>query len=211
MLLLWKGVSPSFRHGPHKKRRGHTLLLLNKMQKEPSGTPEGPTKTEVDTTRHTQVQIAMERTLVLIKPEGVMRGLIGEIISRLEKKGLNIAAMRLLVLSKSKGEALYSMHRTKNFFPILLGHMRSGPIIAMVVEGPDAINVVRGMIGATNPQEAAPGSIRADFALNKTQNIVHAADSKENADREISIFFEPSEILSYSKPTEARFLLGPQA
>ncbi len=165
----------------------------------------------MDTASRTQRPRVMERTLVLIKPEGVMRGLIGEIISRLERKGLNIAGLKLLMLSRSQGEALYSMHKTKDFFPVLLSHMTSGPIIAMVAEGPDAIGAVRRMIGATDPQEATPGSIRADFALNKTQNIVHAADSKENADREISIFFRPSEILSYDKPTETRYLLGPQA
>ena len=151
----------------------------------------------------------MERTLVLIKPEGVARGLIGEVISRFERKGLNIAALKLLMLSKNQSESLYAMHRTKDFYSILLKHMMSAPIVAMVVEGPNAIMAVRRIVGATNPQEAAPGSIRADLALNVTQNIVHAADSMENAEREIKIFFSPDAMISYDKPTEKKFLLGP--
>ncbi len=150
----------------------------------------------------------MERTLVLVKPEGVMRGLIGEVISRVERKGLNIAAIKLLKISRTQAEDLYSMHKTKDFFSKLLNQITSTPIVVMVVEGPNAVRSVRRMVGATDPQEADPGSIRADFALNTTQNIVHAADSVNNAEREIRIFFEPHEILNYIKPTEAKFLLG---
>ncbi|WP_455370045.1 nucleoside-diphosphate kinase [[Eubacterium] cellulosolvens] len=150
----------------------------------------------------------MEKTLLLIKPEGVMRGLIGEVIARLEKKGLNIAAIKLLKMSKSQSEALYSMHKTKDFFPKLIDHMTSSPIIAMVIEGPNVVNIARAMIGATDPKDAAPGTIRAEFALNKTQNIVHASDSSENATRETSIFFRQEEIISYEKPTEIEFLGG---
>jgi nucleoside-diphosphate kinase len=149
-----------------------------------------------------------EKTLLLIKPEGVMRGLIGEVIARLEKKGLNIAGIKLLKMSKSQSEALYSMHKTKDFFPKLLDHMTSSPIIAMVIEGPNVVSIIRAMIGATDPQDAAPGTIRAEFALNKTQNIVHASDSSENATREIYIFFNQEEIISYEKPTEIEFLIG---
>jgi nucleoside-diphosphate kinase len=150
----------------------------------------------------------MERTLVLIKPEGVMRGLIGEVISRIERKGLNLTAIKLLRMSKEQAETLYSMHKTKDFYLRLLNHMTYGPIIAMVVEGPNAVIAIRRIVGVTNPQEADVGSIRADFALNTTQNIVHAADSIENANLEIKIFFEQNEIATYSKPTETAFLLG---
>jgi len=150
----------------------------------------------------------MERTLVLIKPEGVMRGLIGEVISRIERKGLNVTAIKLLRMSKEQAETLYSMHKAKEFYLRLLNHMTSGPIIAMVVEGPNAVIAIRRIVGVTNPQEADVGSIRADFALNTTQNIAHAADSIENANREIKIFFEQNEIATYSKPTETAFLLG---
>jgi nucleoside-diphosphate kinase len=150
----------------------------------------------------------MERTFLLVKPDGVMRGLIGEVASRLERKGLNIAALKILMISKSQSEALYSMHKEKGFYPRLIRHITSAPVAVMVIEGPNCIQAVRRMVGATNPQEAAPGSIRADFALNTTQNTVHAADSMENAEREIKIFFKPDEILSFSKPTETKFLHG---
>lgn len=150
----------------------------------------------------------MERTLVLIKPDGVMRGLIGQVISRIERKGLNVTAIKLLRMSKDQAETLYSMHRTKDFYLRLLDHVTSGPIIAMVVEGPNAVIAIRRIVGVTNPQEADVGSIRADFALNTTQNIAHAADSIENATREIKIFFDQNEIATYSKPTETTFLLG---
>jgi len=150
----------------------------------------------------------MERTFLLVKPDGVMRGLIGEVVTRLERKGLNIAALKILMVSKSQSEALYSMHQDKGFYPQLIRHITSAPVAVMVIEGPNCIQAVRRMVGATDPQEAAPGSIRADFALNTTQNIVHAADSMENAEREIQVFFKPDEILSYSKPTETKFLHG---
>lgn len=135
-----------------------------------------------------------------------MRGLIGEVISRFERKGLNIIALKILNISSRQAEALYSAHRTKDFYKRLLEHIMSGPVVAMVVEGPNAVKAVRRLVGATNPQEADPGSIRAEFALNITQNIVHAADSLENASNEIKIFFEDNEILSYKKPTETQFL-----
>ncbi|MBS7629423.1 nucleoside-diphosphate kinase [Candidatus Bathyarchaeota archaeon] len=148
----------------------------------------------------------MERTFVLIKPEGVMRGLIGEVISRFERKGLNVIALKILNISSRQAEDLYSVHRTKDFYKRLLEHIMSGPVVAMVIEGPNAVKAVRRLVGATNPQEADPGSIRAEFALNITQNIVHAADSLENASNEIKIFFEDNEILNYKKPTETQFL-----
>lgn len=148
-----------------------------------------------------------EKTLLLIKPEGIMRGLIGEVISRIEKKGLNIAGIKLLKISKCQSEALYSMHKMKDFFPKLIDHMTSSPIIAMVIEGPNVVSMIRTMVGATDPQDAAPGTIRAEFALNKRQNIVHASDSSENAIREIFIFFKQEEIISYEKPTEIEFLI----
>ena len=150
----------------------------------------------------------MEKTLLLIKPEGVMRGLIGEVITRIENKGLNIVGIKLIKMSKNQSEALYSMHKMKDFFPKLITHMTSSPIIAMVLEGPNVVSIIRTMIGATDPKDAAPGTIRAKFALNKTQNIVHASDSLENANKEISIFFKQEEIISYEKPTEIQFLIG---
>jgi len=146
-----------------------------------------------------------ERTLVFLKPGAVIRGLMGEIITRIERKGLKIAAMKLLRLNKEKAEELYEMHRGKTFFQELVAHVTSGPVLAMVVEGPNAIAVMRTLIGKTNPLEAGPGTIRGDYALNVTKNVIHASDSPENAEREIRIFFREEEIVNYAKPSEESF------
>jgi len=151
----------------------------------------------------------LEKTFVFLKPETIMRGLVGETVSRIENKGFNIAAMKLLWMTRDQAERLYEMHRGKEFYEQLIQHVTSGPIIAMVVEGPYAIRAVRKMVGATNPVEAEPGSIRGDYALATTCNIIHASDSKENAEREIKIFFRGDEILSYEKPTEKNYLFSP--
>lgn len=148
-----------------------------------------------------------ERTLVFLKPEAVMRGLIGEIISRIERKGLNIAAIKLLQTTRRQVERIYEVHKKKEFYRPLIEHTTSGPILAMVVEGPKAVSVLRNMIGKTNPMEAKLGTIRGDFALNVRKNMIHASDSLENAKKEIDILFEPHEILEYRKPTEVQYLL----
>lgn len=139
----------------------------------------------------------MERTLVLIKPDGVRRRLIGEIISRFEKKGLKIKALKMLWLTREKAEEFYSVHKGKPFFESLIEFMTSGPIIAMVLEGDKAISVVRLMIGPTDGREAAPGTIRGDYALSKSENIVHASDSPESAEREIRVIFSEEEIIDW--------------
>jgi len=136
-----------------------------------------------------------------------MRGLIGEITSRFEKKGLLLVAAKLIQMSQQQAEALYSVHKDKPFFQELVEHVTSGPVFLMVWEGPNAVSVLRALVGATNPLNAAPGTVRGDFALQVTPNAIHGADSVENAKREMSIFFSPSEITSYSKPTERDFLL----
>jgi len=146
-----------------------------------------------------------ERTLVFLKPSAVIRGLMGEIISRIERKGLKITAMKLLKLSREKAEELYEMHKEKAFFQELVSHVTSGPVLAMVIEGPNAIAVMRNLIGKTNPLEASPGTIRGDYALNVTKNVIHASDSPENAEREIKIFFKEEEIVDYTKPAEESF------
>jgi nucleoside-diphosphate kinase len=145
-----------------------------------------------------------ERTLVFLKPEAVMRGLMGEIISRIERKGLTIAAMKLLHPTRKQAEKIYEVHKGKNFYKPLVDHVTSGPILAMVIEGPDAVLVLRNMIGETNPIEARPGTIRGDFALNVRKNVIHASDSLENAKKEIEIFFRSDEILEYRKSTGAQ-------
>jgi len=136
-----------------------------------------------------------------------MRGLIGEITSRFEKKGLLLVAAKLIQMSQQQAEALYSVHKDKPFFQELVEHVTSGPVFLMVWEGPNAVSVLRALVGATNPLNAAPGTVRGDFALQVTPNAIHGADSVENAKREMSIFFTPSEITNYSKPTERDFLL----
>ena len=146
-----------------------------------------------------------QRTLLFVKPDGVMRGLMGEIVGRIERKGLLITAIKLLKLNKAQAERFYDVHRGKPFFEALVEHVTSGPILAMVVEGPEAISVVRRLIGETSSFKAEPGTIRGDFGVSITKNVVHASDSVENAEREISFFFKKPEILRYEKPTEKKF------
>jgi len=140
-----------------------------------------------------------ERTLVFLKPEAISRGLMGEIISRIERRGLTIAAMKLLQPTRKQAEKIYEVHKGKTFYEPLIEHVTSGPVLAMVVEGPNAVSILRKMIGKTDPLEAQSGTIRGDFALNVQKNIIHASDSLENARKEIVILFEPDEILDYRK------------
>lgn len=135
------------------------------------------------------VDIMSERTLVLIKPDGVRRGLIGEVISRIERKGLTIAALHMRTLDAATAEEHYAEHTAKPFFGELVSFITSGPLVAMAVEGPDAIAVMRTLMGATNPVEALPGSIRGDYATVITQNIAHGSDSPASAERELKLFF----------------------
>lgn len=140
---------------------------------------------------------------MLLKPETILRGLVGEIISRIERRGLSIASLKMVSVTRRQAEELYTMHRGKPFYESLIEHITSGPVVAMVVEGLDAIRVMRRMIGATNPCEAEPGTIRGDYGLTITKNVIHAADSLENAEREIKIFFKPEEIISTQRPAGA--------
>ncbi|HEU24449.1 MAG: nucleoside-diphosphate kinase [Mesoaciditoga sp.] len=131
----------------------------------------------------------LERTLVLIKPDGVERGLIGEIVSRFEKKGFKIVEMKMFKMDKKLAEAHYEEHKGRPYYEKLINYITSGKIVAMVLEGDNAVEIVRMMIGKTSPLEALPGTIRGDLALNVTVNLVHASDSQENAKREIDRFF----------------------
>ena len=133
--------------------------------------------------------MATERTLVLVKPDGVRRGLAGEVISRLERKGLRLVAMELRTLGRDTAEAHYAEHAERPFFGELVDFITGGPLVALVVEGPNAVAGVRRLMGVTNPVEATPGSIRGDYALEIGQNLVHGSDSPESAAREIGIFF----------------------
>ena len=133
--------------------------------------------------------MATERTLVLVKPDGVRRGLAGEVLSRLEKKGLTLVAMELRTLERATAEEHYGEHRERPFFGELVDFITGGPLVALVVEGPNAVAGTRRLMGVTNPVEATPGSIRGDYALEIGQNLVHGSDSEESAAREIGIFF----------------------
>ena len=136
----------------------------------------------------------MENTLVLVKPDGVKRALSGEIIKRFEQRGLRIAAMKMCLLSTAMAEKHYAEHVGKVFFSGLVEFITSGPIVAMVVQGENAIRVVRAMMGATNPLDAAPGTIRGDLALLMSNNVIHGSDGPESALREIGLFFAKNEI-----------------
>lgn len=145
----------------------------------------------------------MERTYVMVKPDGVARGLVGEVISRIEKKGLKIVAMKMAVMEEAKAKEHYAEHAEKPFFGGLVSFITSGPSVSMVVEGANAIKIMRALNGATKPFEAAPGTIRGDFAVDTGRNIVHASDSPESAAREIGIHFPcDSAFCSYKRAEE---------
>ncbi|MGC8737654.1 MAG: nucleoside-diphosphate kinase [Candidatus Hydrogenedens sp.] len=144
----------------------------------------------------------IERTFVMIKPDGVARRLIGECISRFEKRGLKLIAIKMQILTREKAEEHYQEHKGKDFFESLVGFICSGPTVQMVWEGEDTINQVRNMVGNTNPLKSAPGTIRGDFALITQMNIIHASDSPESAEREISLYFTPQDILEYKAEDE---------
>lgn len=145
----------------------------------------------------------MDRTFVMIKPDGVARGLIGEVVSRLERKGFKMVAARFERLSEKRVMEQYREHLEKPFFPSLRHYIESGPCFLMVWEGKDAAAVVRRIIGATNPAEAAPGTIRGDLAMDIGRNVIHASDSPASASREIAIHFSTSELVSYKRVDEA--------
>jgi nucleoside-diphosphate kinase len=130
-----------------------------------------------------------ERTLILVKPDGVQRGLIGEVISRIERRGLTISRLEMRTISDETAEQHYAEHIGKPFYGELAQFITSGPLVAMIVEGPDAVKAMRSLMGATNPVDAAPGSIRGDFATVIGENVVHGSDSPDNGEREIKIFF----------------------
>jgi len=134
---------------------------------------------------------------VMIKPDAVQRGLIGEIVSRIERKGLKIRALKMIKMSREQAEKLYEEHKGKPFFEDLVNYVTSGPVVVMIVEGPRAVEVMRRMIGSTDGAEAAPGTIRGDFALSKARNLVHATDSPEKVEKEASIFFKEDELVNY--------------
>ena len=141
----------------------------------------------------------MERTLVLVKPDAMQRGLAGEIISRLERRGLRIVAARLLQIDRKLAAQHYAEHTEKPFYETLVSFITACPVVAAVLEGPHAVEIVRATMGATDPRMAAPGTIRGDYGLNITQNLIHGSDSLDSAGREIALFFDESDIRSYPR------------
>jgi nucleoside-diphosphate kinase len=141
----------------------------------------------------------MERTLIVLKPDAVERALVGRILARFEDKGLRIAALKLQRFSRALVEEHYAIHRGQPFYDSLVRFMTSGPVVVAVLEGPEAIAVVRRMLGPTDGREAPAGTIRGDLALDKQYNLVHASDSPQTAAREISLFFRPDEIVDYRR------------
>jgi nucleoside-diphosphate kinase len=139
----------------------------------------------------------VERTLAILKPDAVQRGLVGEIIARFERKGMRIVAMKLMQIDRALGEQHYAEHKGKAFYERLLEFMCGSPSIALVLEGHNAVSLLRLMMGATDPLHAVPGSIRGDYAHNLTFNLIHGSDCLETAEREIALFFKPEEMVSY--------------
>ncbi|GAC1332388.1 MAG: nucleoside-diphosphate kinase [Candidatus Dormibacteria bacterium] len=149
-----------------------------------------------------------DRTLVLVKPDGVQRGLVGEVIGRLERKGLRIAALKLMQMDEALARQHYAEHVEKPFFKGLSDFITSGPLVAMVLEGPNAVTNVRGMMGVTDPAKSAPGTIRGDHGLTIGMNLIHGSDSPESAEREIQLYFSPDEVHDYTRDIDRWILEG---
>src|SRR5512139_2511217 len=144
----------------------------------------------------------MERSLVLVKPDGVQRGLIGEVILRLERRGLRLVAAKFIQVSQELAETHYAIHKGKPFYDGLIKYITSSPVMAMVWEGPNAVAAVRQTMGATRPTEAAPGSLRHDYALMVGRNLTHASDSVENGELEVALWFTPEEQVEWSREVD---------
>lgn len=144
----------------------------------------------------------MDRTLIIVKPDAVQRGLIGQVIARLEARGLKLVALKLIQVDEALARRHYGEHEGKPFFAGLITYITSSPVVVGVLEGRDAVAVVRSTVGATNPVAAAPGTIRGDWALEIGRNLIHASDSPDTAAREVALFFRPEELVSYERATD---------
>jgi nucleoside-diphosphate kinase len=144
----------------------------------------------------------VERTLIIIKPDAVQRGLIGEIITRFERRGLRIVGMKFMRIDRALAEKHYAEHKGKSFYESLLDYITSAPVVVMVLEGPNAVQIARNTIGATKPVEAAAGSIRGDFGLETGRNLVHGSDSLASSQREIALFFAAEELISWTRDVD---------
>lgn len=150
----------------------------------------------------TEVKPGMERTLIIVKPDAVQRGLTGEIITRFERRGLKVVAMKMLQVSRDLAEQHYAVHKGKPFYEGLVNYIVSSPVVVFVLEGKNAVAAARQTIGATNPLNAEAGTIRGDFGLEIGRNLVHGSDSPENAVAEIELWFRPEEIVSHQRATD---------
>ncbi len=144
----------------------------------------------------------MERTLVLVKPDGVQRGLVGEVIARLERRGLRLVAAKFMQVSTELAETHYAIHKGKPFYEGLIAYITSAPVMAMAWEGPNAIAAVRQTMGATRPTEAAPGSVRHDFGLEVGRNLTHASDTVENGEKEVELWFKNEELIDWKREVD---------
>lgn len=144
----------------------------------------------------------MEKTLVLVKPDGVQRGLIGEVIVRLERRGLRLIGAKFMQVSNELAETHYSIHKGKSFYESLIKYITSAPVMAMVWEGPNAVAAVRQTMGSTRPTDAAPGSIRHDFALQVGRNLTHASDTPENGEKEVALWFKATELMAWERDSD---------
>ncbi len=150
----------------------------------------------------------LQRTLLLVKPDGVQRQLVGRVLARFEERGLKLVGLKLVQVDRALAEQHYAVHREKPFFAGLVEFITSSPLIALALEGPNAIAVVRTMVGATRPHEAAPGTIRGDFALETAQNLIHASDGADTATAELALWFAPGELVEYTREID-RWALAP--
>lgn len=144
----------------------------------------------------------MERTFIMVKPDGVQRGLAGRIIARFETRGYKLVGLKMMQISRELAEEHYGEHKGKGFFEPLVSYITSGPVVAMVWEGKDVIRGARDMMGATNPAQAAPGTIRGTFGIDVGRNVIHGSDSPASAEREIGLFFKPDELVDYARALE---------
>jgi nucleoside-diphosphate kinase len=148
------------------------------------------------------LEVHVEKTLVLVKPDGVQRGLIGEVIVRLERRGLRLIGAKFMQVSNELAETHYSIHKGKSFYESLIKYITSAPVMAMVWEGPNAVAAVRQTMGSTRPTDAAPGSIRHDFALQVGRNLTHASDTPENGEKEVALWFKATELMAWERDSD---------
>lgn len=146
--------------------------------------------------------MAFERTLVIVKPDGVQRALVGPIVTRFEARGLKIVGLKLVQVSQELAQRHYAEHEGKGFYPGLIKYIAGGPVVVACLEGTSAVQMVRNVVGVTNPLNAVPGTIRADYALDIGRNLIHASDAPETAERELALWFAPEELLTYQRETD---------